>query len=71
MCSNECSLQLNNQSTCHALNMIFSANEHQEIADEVENQRVPEGICSMLLVEEVHVYRCLCCTEVAVEQGRR
>lgn len=29
---------------CHTLNMIFSANVYQSIADELENWRAPEGI---------------------------
>ncbi len=44
MCFNKHSLQLHNQRMCDTLNMIFSANGHQSIADELENQRAPEGI---------------------------
>lgn len=38
------SLQLDTHRAHHTLNMIFSANVHQSIVDELENRRAPEGI---------------------------
>lgn len=57
--------QLSSQAGCHTVNMIFSANVHRSITDEVEKWKVPEGILCVMLICSGIIYQQHVCAHLS------